>query len=362
MRTYSAASVAIEKSLARRSPAWRNASASSGSSSTSPSAVVSAPTSPGWTSRASTPSVATLRYPSRALATTVVSAAIASISTTPNDSPWRDGRAEHRRAAQAGELLGVADPAEPRDPGVGGVGGLQRRAVGPVAGDPQPGVRGQLGERGEQHGQPLALLVATAEEDRRAVGRRRLGRRDHRFLHAVEQDVVVAAEVATGPAPARPSIPRPCGRCGRPATAGSAGRSCSSTTPRRRWNVPTSGAGCISTVVIGGPGASGSCTWTTSNSSSRERPDRPQRGRGVGRQRGDRSVGRRRQAVAERRDERLGRRAVAGPEHPRLVALAAQLPGQPQHLGLHAARHGQAVGAHEADAQGPARRRHGTPP
>ena len=80
-----------------------------------------------------------------------------------------------------------------------------------------------------------------------------------------------------------------------------------------------------------------------------ERPDRAQRGRGVGRQRGDRAVGRRRQAVAERRDERLRRRPVARPEHPGLVALAAQLAGQAEHLGLHAAGHGQAVGPDQPD-------------
>ena len=81
--------------------------------------------------------------------------------------------------------------------------------------------------------------------------------------------------------------------------------------------------------------------------------DRAQRGRGVGRQRGDRPVGRRRQAVAERRDERFRRRAVARSEHPRLVALAAQLAGQAEHLGLHAAGHAEAVGADDPDPQRP---------
>jgi hypothetical protein len=35
------------------------------------------------------------------------------------------------------------------------------------------------------------------------------------------------------------------------------------------WNVPTIGAPPITSVVIGGPGASGSWTWITSNCSSR---------------------------------------------------------------------------------------------
>ena len=47
----------------------------------------------------------------------------------------------------------------------------------------------------------------------------------------------------------------------------------------------------------------------------------------------------------------LGRRAVARPEDPRLVALPPQLAGQPQHLALHAAGHGQAVRADQPDPQ-----------
>ena len=40
-----------------------------------------------------------------------------------------------------------------------------------------------------------------------------------------------------------------------------------------------------------------------------------------------------------------------GAEHPRLVSLPAQLAGQPEHLGLHAAGNRQAVRAHQADPQ-----------
>ena len=69
-----------------------------------------------------------------------------------------------------------------------------------------------------------------------------------------------------------------------------------------------------------------------------EGADRAQRRRRVGRERGDRAVGRRRQAVAERRHERLRRRSVARSEHARLVTLAAQLPGQSEHLRLDATR------------------------
>ena len=58
--------------------------------------------SPGSTRIESTPSVATFRYPSSALATTAVPAAIASISTTPNDSPCNDG-AQKTSAARSRE-------------------------------------------------------------------------------------------------------------------------------------------------------------------------------------------------------------------------------------------------------------------
>ena len=77
--------------------------------------------------------------------------------------------------------------------------------------------------------------------------------------------------------------------------------------------------------------------------------DRAHRGRGVGGERRHRAVGRRRQAVAEWRDEGLGRRPVARTEHTRLVSGAPQLAGEPEHLRLHAAGHGQAVRRDEAD-------------
>ena len=51
----------------------------------------SAVESPGGTSSPSRSAIATLRYPGRSLATTGVRAAMASSSTTPNDSPRSDG-------------------------------------------------------------------------------------------------------------------------------------------------------------------------------------------------------------------------------------------------------------------------------
>ena len=86
-----------------------------------------------------------------------------------------------------------------------------------------------------------------------------------------------------------------------------------------------------------------------------ERPHRAQRARRVGRERRHRAVGRGRQAVAERRDERGRRRAVARRQHPHLDAHLAELAGQAHHLGLHAAGHRQAVRADHRHPQQPRR-------
>ena len=77
---------------------------------------------------------------------------------------------------------------------------------------------------------------------------------------------------------------------------------------------------------------------TSNCSSSRARIVRRRRGR-VGGERGDRTVGRRRQAVAQRGDERRRRRAVARPEHAHLDARRPQAcgpgpsPGSARHRG-----------------------------
>ena len=83
--------------------------------------------------------------------------------------------------------------------------------------------------------------------------------------------------------------------------------------------------------------------------------NRPQRSRWIGSERGNGSIRRKRQRVAQRCDETCRWRTIARPEHPRLVAARTQLVGKCHHLHLHAARDRQAVRTDQADAQRPIR-------
>ena len=93
-----------------------------------------------------------------------------------------------------------------------------------------------------------------------------------------------------------------------------------------------------------------------------QHPQHAQRRRRVGSERCHRTVRRRRKAVAERRDERFGRRAVAGSEDAHLVALASQFASETEHLRLYSARNRQAVRTDHPDphqvARPRSRRRH----
>ena len=101
-----------------------------------------------------------------------------------------------------------------------------------------------------------------------------------------------------------------------------------------------------------GPGASGSWTWTTSNASSRRAWQRRRSvADGSGASGAIEPLAGGREAVAERRHERLRRWTVARAEHTNLVPTAAELPGQPQYLCLNLSGNRQAVRAHHADAQ-----------
>ena len=71
--------------------------------------------------------------------------------------------------------------------------------------------------------------------------------------------------------------------------------------------------------------------------------DRAQLGGRVRGQRSHRAVGRRRHAAAERGHAGVRGRAVAGAEHPRLVAERTQRAGEPEHLALDATGDGQGV-------------------
>ena len=126
-------------------------------------------------------------------------AAIASISTTPNDSPCSDG-AQNTSADRSRAIFSssVTRPSHSNrgSPAVERVSSL---GVGAVAADPHPYRQRVLLHRLDEHVETLAFLVAAAEEHDRivavAVGPRR-GRSDLVEFDTVEQHLVLAAEVA----------------------------------------------------------------------------------------------------------------------------------------------------------------------
>ena len=269
--------------------------------------------------------------------------------------------AEHGRAAQPAELLGVVDPPEPADPIVRPVLRPQRRRVGTVARDPQARVARQHGERLEQHCEPLSLLVTPAEEDRRRRRGHRPGVEDRGDVDAVEENSVFApAEVRADQLEGvlrhdnlhvdGPQHPR------QQRFEHAVALRVPGSVERRHERCPAH--------HVGGERRAG-----------RERlvhveyvellvaqdPDRAHRGGRVGGERCDGAVGRRRQAVPQRRDEAERRRTVARPEHPRLVPGAPELAGEPEHLCLYPAGDAQAVGRHQPDAQEVGHRVRGVP-
>ena len=258
--------------------------------------------------------------------------------------------AEHRGATEPSELLGVVDAAEPRDPVVFGVAGPQCRSVRPVAGDPQPGVARQSAERLHEHGEALAFLVAPAEEDRRPAGRDRPCAGDRCDVDAVEEHPVVAPEVRlheregvlgdddldvdVADRPGQEALEHAIARrrAGGVERCDQRGAAEEQRRHRRPGGERFVDVQDVELLVAQGP-------------------DRTQRGGRVGGQGSDRSVGGGRQAVAERRDERLRWGTVTGSEHASLVPVAPQLAGEADDLGLDAAGNAQAVGGDQTDTQ-----------
>src|SRR5207237_67832 len=96
-------------------------------------------------------------------------------------------------ATEPRRLLSFVDPPQPLDASVVSVSRAQLRGFRAVARDPQVHVGRQELHRLEQHGQPLARFVAADEEDRRAVGGRRLRLGEATDFDAVEQQRALAA-------------------------------------------------------------------------------------------------------------------------------------------------------------------------
>ena len=90
------------------------------------------------------------------------------------------------------------------------------------------------------------------------------------------------------------------------------------------------------------------------------RSNDPELRRRIRSHRGNRSVGRRRQAQAERRHTSVRGRPVTRCEHPHRVGAPPQRPRQRQHLGLHPAGHRQAVRTDQPDTHQSSRRCSGT--
>ena len=126
-------------------------------------------------------------------ATTAAPLAIASSSTTPNDSPSIAGKqarvaARSRRAFSSS--LDTPEPLDVRELAVAQVRGLRS-----FAHDPQGGVALEPGERVEQDRETLARLVAADERDHRSERLRpRVGEREVGDLDAVGHDLAVGVE------------------------------------------------------------------------------------------------------------------------------------------------------------------------
>ena len=209
--------------------------------------------------------------------------------------------------------------------------------------------------RVEQHLQALARLVAAEEEDRRTVGRASASAFGEPLdLDAVEQQLV-GRRRGTLAASACASSDTAQRRSRRPASQRTPGRATGSRRSRRRRGTcrPAAPAAARS-AVMRGAGGERLVQVEHVELLVPQGPDGAELRRGVGRERGHRAVGGGRDAVAERRHPGVGRRPVAGPEHPRLVAAgAAATRARPEHLPLHAPGHGQAVGADQPDPHPP---------
>ena len=183
---------------ARRRPPATSSARRTSSSSTRRRALASAAASPTGASRASTPSVATLRWPSRSEATRAQPDAMASSSTMPKDSPRTDGEQytvqPRMRAARSSSLMRPSHSMRPSWP---------KRWRSSSDCGPSPPTQtctsgGQLRQRGEEHLEALAGLVPAEEEDRgpgRGM-RRPLG--EPLDLDPVVEELVLPAEGALG--------------------------------------------------------------------------------------------------------------------------------------------------------------------
>ena len=227
--------------------------------------------------------------------------------------------------------------------------GPERVGLGAVASHPETDVGGQARHRLEQHRQALARLVATHEEDRRALGGPgcRLGEPlhvdavVHEHVLAAERVVRHAAGVLGDRAPQAQAPGRVPGARSQPLVGGAPARGVEGADHRR--GVEQEGG-------HRGPGNERLVQVHDVELLVAQGADRAQGTGGIGRDRGHRAVGGQRDAVAQGGDADVGRGPVAGTEHPGGMAEGTQGPRQGEHLGLHPAGQREAVGAHQRDA------------
>ena len=255
--------------------------------------------------------------------------------------------AEHVGPLEPGDLLAVGDGAEPLDACIARRPGPQRGRVRTGARNPQPHRRRERCERVEQHAETLAGLVAANEKDRRTGGAHRLGDPVGSQLHAVVEQVVASAQnfasrVAGGGRDRHPQVEAVGEEAGGP------GEDLVREEATGRVEGADERSGPYEQRCHGRPGRQGLVEVDDVEGLVPHGSDGPQLAGGVGSNGGYRAVGDRRQAVAERRHVGIRRRAVARAEHPRGVPAATQRPRQPEHLHLHTAGLGEAVGADDA--------------
>ena len=280
-------------------------------------------------------------------ATTGVPAAIASSSTTPNDSPSSDGAQNTVAPRRRASLLGVGDAPEPLD--------ARRRArarsasvCGPVARDPEHGVAVEPAPRVEQHRETLARLVAADEEHRgpRRRRRRRPSRSGRPRCRSTARRTRPSHQLrarglarrlrhddadASARAIMRPQRgPRPHGASSSPDA----------------WNVPTIGPLKPMSALRHGPGHRRLVQVHDVGLEACAAPRAVRRARrAAGRDRRDRAVRVPLDARPDGHDAGLGRRAVARRDDARVDAELAQRAREPEHLALHAAGARQRVRA-----------------
>ena len=251
---------------------------------------------------------------------------------------------------------------------VGSMARLQLLGLGARSGDPHPQVLVDEADGVEQDPQALALLVAPDEQDRLAVVDRavgagridpRLGRRELVDLDSVEQDRPRLGDRDTGQG-LRVLGDGDLGVDPRPEPAGEARHRLVHRLLAGSVERPDDRGRTEHECRHGRAGHERLVQMEDVELLVPQRPHGAQLRLGVGRDRGDGTVGGVHHRRPDDRDTALGGRGVRRRQDLDVVPTLAQRPGQTQHLALHTTGHGEAVGTdhpdvHDADPAQPRR-------